>query len=82
VTELEVLTARRARRLGALVERERATPTPWSAVSPSWAPVMVDNGEVGTADLREEEIESRFEATLAVGLVRPWTAWKEPAVLT
>jgi len=43
---------------------------------------MVDNGEVGTADLREEEIESRFEATLAVGLVRPWTAWKEPAVLT
>jgi uncharacterized membrane protein len=31
--------------------------------------VIVDNGEVGTTDLREEEIESRFEATLAVGLV-------------
>ncbi|HXV04432.1 MAG TPA: hypothetical protein VFP23_00820 [Solirubrobacterales bacterium] len=30
---------------------------------------MVDNRAVNTADLREEEIESRFEATLAVGLV-------------
>ena len=30
---------------------------------------MVDNVEVGTADVHEEEIESRFEAALAVGLV-------------
>lgn len=30
---------------------------------------MVDNRAMNTADLREEEIESRFEATLAVGLV-------------
>jgi uncharacterized membrane protein len=31
--------------------------------------VIVDNGAVGAVDLHEEEIESRFEATLAVGLV-------------
>jgi uncharacterized membrane protein len=30
---------------------------------------MVDNGEVGTADVHEEEIESRFEATFGVALV-------------
>jgi uncharacterized membrane protein len=30
---------------------------------------MVDNDEVGTADVHEEEIESRFEATLGVALV-------------
>jgi hypothetical protein len=30
---------------------------------------MVDNRDVSTADLHEEEIESRFEATFAVGLV-------------
>lgn len=30
---------------------------------------MVDNRAVKMADMREEEIESRFEATLAVGLV-------------
>lgn len=30
---------------------------------------MVDNHGVSTADLHEEEIESRFEATFAVGLV-------------
>jgi uncharacterized membrane protein len=31
--------------------------------------MMVDNHEVSTVDLREEELESRFEATFAVGLV-------------
>jgi uncharacterized membrane protein len=30
---------------------------------------MVDNDEVGTADVHEEEIESRFEATFGVALV-------------
>jgi len=30
---------------------------------------MVDNGEVGTADVHEQEIESRFEATFGVALV-------------
>jgi uncharacterized membrane protein len=30
---------------------------------------MVDNGGVGTADVHEEEIESRFEATFGVALV-------------
>src|ERR1019366_8270417 len=30
---------------------------------------MVDNREVSTADLHEEEVESRYEATSAVGLV-------------
>jgi len=30
---------------------------------------MVDNHAVSTEDLREEEIESRYEATIAVGLV-------------
>src|ERR1019366_7083186 len=43
----------------------KPTGLPW----PSHAPVMVDNGEVGTADVHEEEIESRFEATFGVALV-------------
>ena len=30
---------------------------------------MVDNRVVSTADLHEEEVESRYEATFAVGLV-------------
>jgi uncharacterized membrane protein len=33
------------------------------------APLMVDNLGVSTADLHEEEVESRYEATFAVGLV-------------
>jgi uncharacterized membrane protein len=35
----------------------------------STAPAMPDNREVSKADSREEELESRFEATFAVGLV-------------
>jgi len=30
---------------------------------------MLDNHAVGTAGLHEEEVESRFEATIAVGAV-------------
>ena len=34
-----------------------------------WPRLMVDNPGVSTADLHEEEVESRYEATFAVGLV-------------
>ncbi len=41
----------------------------WDCRGPSLAPAMLDNREVSKADEREEEVESRYEATFAVGLV-------------
>jgi ketosteroid isomerase-like protein/uncharacterized membrane protein len=41
--------------------------TGWEGRSPGAA--TPDQGEVNTADVHEEEVESRFEATFAVGLV-------------
>src|SRR5665647_3468514 len=41
----------------------------WAWAWPSQDPVMVDNRAVSLEGLHEEEIESRFEATFAVGLV-------------